>query len=175
MTDGVAGGPRWLDERELACWVPVVRLVHLLPQALDVQLRTDAGISHLYYQLLVVLSDATDRQMRLSELASYTGMSLSRLSRALDSLEGRGWVSRRADPDVRGVLACITDAGLDVLTAMAPSHVDEVRRLVLDRLTPAELEQLGSLAAKIVDGLDPHAGRRPSRRRPVAASPDEGR
>lgn len=169
MIDGVADEPRWLDECELASWVPIVRLIHLLPQALDIQLRTDAGISHLYYQILVVLSDDTAGQMRLTELASYTGMSLSRLSRALDTLESRGWVTRRADPEVRGVLARITDAGREALTAMAPSHVSEVRRLVLDRLTPAELEQLGTLAAKIVDGLDPHAGRRRSRRRAEAA------
>src|SRR3954464_5830875 len=156
MIDGVADEPRWLDECELSSWVPIVRLIHLLPQALDIQLRTDAGISHLYYQILVVLSDDTAGQMRLTELASYTGMSLSRLSRALDTLESRGLVLRRADPEVRGGLARITDAGpegggvlaphrrggREALTAMAPSQVREVRRLVLGRQAPADLEQL---------------------------------
>jgi hypothetical protein len=71
-TTGVAvpsgdGEPRWLGEAETAAWLPLVRLVTLLPQRLDGQLREDAGIGHLYHQILAMLSQARDQQLRAVE------------------------------------------------------------------------------------------------------------
>ena len=71
-TTGVAvpsvdGEPRWLSEAEMAAWLPLVRLVTLLPQRLDRQLREDAGIGHVYHQILAMLSRARDQQLRAVE------------------------------------------------------------------------------------------------------------
>ena len=109
-TTGVAapsddGEPRWLDEAEMAAWLPLVRLVTLLPQRLDGQLREDAGIGHVYYQILAMLSQARDQHLRMSELAGLTAISPSRLSHAVAALEDRGWVTRcPAATDRRGAL-----------------------------------------------------------------------
>ena len=43
----------WLDEDEMAAWLPLIRIVHALPQALDKLLREEAGIPHNYYGMLV--------------------------------------------------------------------------------------------------------------------------
>lgn len=145
MEQGDAPATRWLDEEEMAAWLPLVRLLTTLPHALDTQLREEAGISHLYYQVLVMLSQAPDGALRMSELARSTGMSLSRLSRAVASLEERGWLERRPCPDDRrGQVAHLLEPGRRTLEAAAPGHVAEVRRRVFDHLSR---EQVGALRA----------------------------
>ena len=146
--------PRWLDEREMAAWLPFVRLLTALPSALDTQLRDETGISHLYYQVLVMLSAAPDGARRMSELARTTSMSLSRLSRAVASLEVRGWVERRpCSDDRRGQVAHLLPAGRRALDAAAPGHVAEVRRRVFDRLTREQVEQLREISGRLLSGL----------------------
>ena len=146
--------PRWLDEEEMAAWLALVRVVTLLPQALDRQLRDDAGISHVYYQILAMLSAAPDGRLRMSELARLTGVSASRLSHAVSSLESRGWVGRGTCPeDGRGQVAGLTEEGRAVLARTAPGHVTEVRRRVFDRLTPGQVAQLRVLAAAMSEAL----------------------
>ncbi len=154
MSTETSAEPRWLDEQEMAAWLPLVRLLGLLPQALDRQLREDAGISHVYYQILAMLSDAPAQQMRMSELARLSATSLSRLSHAVASLEERGWVERSPSPeDRRGQLARLTDSGRQVLVDVAPGHVAEVRRLVFDRLTREQIAQLTALTTTVLAGL----------------------
>jgi DNA-binding MarR family transcriptional regulator len=146
--------PRWLQPPEMDAWLPLVQVLNRLPQALDRQLRSDAAIGHVYYQVLAMLSAAPDGQLRMSELARLTATSLSRLSHAVGSLEERGWVTREACPDDRrGQLARLTAAGREVLERIAPGHVAEVRRLVFDRLSPDEVEQLRVLATKLLGAL----------------------
>ena len=152
------GQPRWLDDEEMAAWLPLVRLLTTLPNALDTQLREEAGISHLYYQVLVMLSATPEGALRMSELARTTGMSLSRLSRAVASLEERGWVERRPCPDDRrGQVAHLLDPGRAVLEAAAPGHVAEVRRRVFDHLSREEVGQLRTLAARVLAATQPEA------------------
>jgi DNA-binding MarR family transcriptional regulator len=142
--------PRWLSSDEMAAWLPLVRFVHLLPQALDRQLREEAGISHVYYQILAMLSGAPDGRLRMSELAGLTSTSTSRLSHAVAALEERGWVVRQScDTDRRGQMASLTDAGRRELERTAPGHVAEVRRRVFDMLSDDEVVQLRALAEKL--------------------------
>jgi DNA-binding MarR family transcriptional regulator len=134
----------------MAAWLPLVHLVTLLPQHLDKQLREDAGIGHVYYQVLAMLSDAPGQELRMGELARCTGTSLSRLSHAVTALERRGWVARcAAEQDRRGQVAQLTAAGRALLEQTAPGHVAEVRRLVFDRLTGDEVDQLRRLTRKL--------------------------
>ena len=151
MMNAPSDAPRWLTETEDAAWRNLVQLLLLLPAAMDRQLRDEAGIPHVYYQILAVLSEQADRSMRMTELARLTGTTTSRLSHAVASLEQRGWVERRACPtDKRGQIARLTDRGMATVVAAAPGHVAEVRRLIFDRLTPDEVVRLGAITGKIV-------------------------
>jgi DNA-binding MarR family transcriptional regulator len=127
-----------------------------LPSALDAQLQRDAGISHFEYQVLAALSEAPGRALRMSTLAMLAEGSLARLSQAVGRLERRGWVRRRPDPDDgRYTLAILTELGWDVVVATAPGHVEEVRRLVFDPLTKAQVRQLGEIGRRIMRAVDP--------------------
>ena len=138
----------------MAAWLPLVRLLTVLPNALDAQLRDEAGISHVYYQIMAILSAAADRQLRMSELARLSGTSLSRLSHAVTSLETRGWVRRTPSPDDRrGQIASLTDKGQGALAAAAPGHLAQVRRLVFDQLSGSDVEHLERLASTLLAGL----------------------
>jgi DNA-binding MarR family transcriptional regulator len=125
-------------------------LTRLLP-ALNAQAMRDSGITHFEYIVLAGLSSAPDRTMRMSELATAVGAALPRLSQVVSRLENRGWISRHSDPgDGRCVLATLTDAGWEKVVASAPGHVREVRRLVFDRLTDMQVEQLAEIGGRII-------------------------
>ncbi len=146
---------RWLDDDEMAAWLPLLRMVQLLPQALDRQLREQAGINHVYYSMLAVLSAQPERRLPVTELARLSAMSQSRASHAVTSLEERGWLERQQCPSDRRVqYVALTPAGQAVLEATAPDHVAEVRRLVFDRLHRDELDQVRRLALNVLAALD---------------------
>ena len=148
--------PRWLDAEEQRAWRVLGGVVVLLDSALDAQLRHDAGISHFEYGVLVALSGAPNKSLRMSRLAYLARGSLPRLSQVVTRMEVEGWVHRSPDPtDGRYTLALLTDAGLDKVVAAAPGHVEEVRRLVLDPLTKAQVKQLTAIGARILRAINP--------------------
>src|SRR4051794_41000104 len=104
--------PRWLSEEEQCAWRAYVASTQLVSDALDRQLQRDAGMPHAYYQLLVALSEAPERRMRMTELAECLKITRSRLSHAISRLERDGWVRRQnCVSDRRGQLAVLSDAG----------------------------------------------------------------
>src|SRR5215472_1884081 len=148
--------PRWLDPDERLIWLALGSVLIRLPGALDAQLQRDAGISHFEYQVMAGLSEAPGRTLRMSVLAMLAEGSLPRLSQVVSRLEKRGWVRRAADPcDGRYTLATLTDEGMAVVTATAPGHVEEVRRLVFDPLTKAQTRQLRDIGRRIMQAIDP--------------------
>ena len=148
--------PRWLDADERESWIELARLLVRLPAALDSQLRRDAGITHFDYGVLAALSERQDRSLRMSTLASFADGSFSRLSQVVARLERRGWVERSPDPDDgRYTIARLTEAGWETIVATAPGHVEEVRRLVLDPLTTAQVRQLRAIGERINRAIDP--------------------
>ncbi|PWC03441.1 MarR family winged helix-turn-helix transcriptional regulator [Agromyces badenianii] len=147
---------RWLAPEESAAWVRLVALTELLPGALDAQLLRDAGLTHFEYAALMALAAAPARTMRMTELASRTNATLPRLSHVARRLEERGLIERFPCPeDRRATNATVTEAGLDVISAAAPGHVETVRANVLDVLAPEQLEQLYDIAGAVLARLDP--------------------
>src|SRR6476469_1816957 len=145
---------RWLSEREQQIWRSFMSATIGLTDALARQLQRDAGMPHAYYEILVALSEAPDRTLRMSELAGIRGSSRSRLSHAIARLEETGWVRRRGCPtDKRGSYAILTEDGFAALAAAAPGHVTEVREKLFDQLTPEQVRQLGEISAAIQRGL----------------------
>ena len=142
--------PKWLDDEEMDAWIQVATALARLPHALDAQLLRDAQLTHFEYEVLSALSEAPDRTLRMSELAELSYGSLSRLSHVVGRLEKREWVRRFQCPeDGRFTNAVLTDAGWEKVVATAPGYVTNVRRLVVDRLTRAQLRQVSAIGRRV--------------------------
>src|SRR3954451_1040539 len=146
---------RWLSHAEQETWRAFLAATRLLFEELERQLQQEAGIPRTYFEILVALSEAPDRTIRMHELADLTRSSRSRLSHAVSRLEEAGWVERvSCDTDRRGAFAHLTDKGFAALEGAAPGHATAVRRYVFDRISPEQSDQLGRILAVIRDGLD---------------------
>jgi len=149
---------RWLDADEQATWRTYLAASKAIGDAIESQLQRDVEIPHTYYEILVRLSEAPDRRLRMSQLADRCLASRSRLSHAVTRLEERGWVSREACPDDgRGMLAALTDQGMNALTDAAPGHVNAVREQIFDRLSTDQIKQLREIGEAILGGPSPLA------------------
>jgi DNA-binding MarR family transcriptional regulator len=145
---------RWLSDNEQHAWRRLAGVSMLLPAALESQLQRDADVTHFGYWVMAMLSEAPNRSLRMSELAAMSNGSQSRLSHLVARLEDRGWVRReRAGEDGRGFLAVLTDHGLDKVEQTAPGHVEEVRALVFDVLSPEQVVQLDEICGALMDRL----------------------
>ena len=108
---------RWLDEKEARAWQAFVEASALLNRRLDQQLKEEAGLSHLQYEILVRLAAAPGQAMRMSDLADAVLNSKSGLTYQVGQLEKAGLVYRQACRfDERGVFAALTDPGWDALS-----------------------------------------------------------
>lgn len=147
----------WLSSDEQRTWRSFLTASRLFFDRIERQLQQDAGLPHAYFEILVRLSEAPDRTLRMSELATNSLSSRSRLSHAVARMEESGWVQRRACPtDKRGQLAELTDAGFAYLDAAARGHVEEVRKLVFDVLTPEQQHALREISDALTEGLAEH-------------------
>jgi DNA-binding MarR family transcriptional regulator len=147
---------QWLDGSELAAWVRLAAVVELLPGVLDSQLRRDAALTHFEYYVLAMLSEAPERTLRMTALAAQTNATLPRLSHVVSRLEGRGLVKRFPGPqDARATNVRLTPQGWCKVRDTAPGHVANVRRHVIDALTPEQVAQLTAITDAILQKLDP--------------------
>ena len=149
----------WLSVDELRAWMALSAMTETLPAALDAQLKRDSGINLFDYYVLAALSEAPGRTLGMSHLGLMAQGSPSRISHAVSRLEKQGWVERRPSRENGRVIeAHLTAAGMRTVRAAAPAHVVEARRLVIDRLSPAQVAQLGRIARVIVDATAPEVG-----------------
>lgn len=156
MTTASTSAPHWLTDEEQCVWRAYLHATTLLEDHLDRQLQADAGMPHIYYGLLVQLSQAPRHRMRMTELAKAAKITRSRLSHAVARLERNGWVRREDCPsDKRGQNAVLTADGYEMLRRSAPGHVKAVRQAMFDRLTPEQVRSLGEIMKVLAAGLQP--------------------
>jgi DNA-binding MarR family transcriptional regulator len=146
---------RWLDDDELRAWLKLAGVMLKLSPALDSQLQRDCDLTHFDYLCLAMLSESGDHTLPMSELASRTNASLSRLSHVISKLEKRGWVARTPSPHSRRVtLVSLSEEGWKVLVDAAPGHVETVRSLVFDDLSREDVAALERIAGHIVERIE---------------------
>ncbi|HKS45869.1 MAG TPA: MarR family transcriptional regulator [Amycolatopsis sp.] len=147
---------RWLSDTEQGVWREFLAAVDMVRGHVDGQLQRDAGMPHTYYEVLVALSEAPGRTLRMSDLAERCRSSRSRLSHAVARLEKSGWVTRRTCPtDKRGSFASLTEEGFAALETAALGHVEAVREALFDALSPDQVRALGEISATIRNKLTP--------------------
>jgi len=142
--------PRWLDAAEQGHWRAYLEGSSRLWDRLDRELKAAHGLTMPEYEILVRLSEAPDRRLRMAELANMAYQSRSRLSHTCSRLENKGLVRRESCPDdKRGINAVLTDEGFAVLERAARDHVRTVRTHFIDLVSPEELKAIGEAFARI--------------------------
>jgi DNA-binding MarR family transcriptional regulator len=155
-TSSVGGEVRWLTAEQQEHWRAFLVGTARLNDALGRQLEHDSDLSLSEYEVLVRLSEAPDRTLRMSLLADELAHSRSRVTHTVRRLESSGLVERRACAgDGRGVNCTMTDQGFARLEAAAPGHVGAVRTNLVDVLTDDQLRALGEAMAAVRDALTP--------------------
>ncbi|ACQ81499.1 transcriptional regulator, MarR family [Beutenbergia cavernae DSM 12333] len=151
---------RWLDADQQRSWRAYIAGTTYLMAALSHDLETATGLSMPEYEVLVRLSEAPGRTLRMSSLANGLVHSRSRMTHTITRMERAGLVERaRCGDDGRGVFATMTPAGWDRLVAAAPIHVASVRDRLVDAVTPDQMEALGEAMAAVAraGGVDEDA------------------
>jgi len=147
---------RWLTADQLRAWKKLVAVVEILPGVLDSQLQHDADLTHFEYFTMAMLSEAPERTLRMTSLASATNSTLPRLSHVVSRLEKRGYVDRApCAEDRRATNATLTAAGWQKVVATAPGHVDTVRENVIEPLSAADVADLDRIMGTLLRTLDP--------------------
>ena len=135
--------PKPLSRSEAAFWQSLMRALVVVPRVLDEDLDEAERLSVNQYTILVFLSEAQDRQMRIGDLADVTSLTISGITRLVNRLVADGLVERkRCEDDGRGFYAVLTDHGLQRLEQAYPTHLASARRHVMDHLTGFDLEAL---------------------------------
>lgn len=140
----------WLSAEQQRIWRSWLLAVARVDNYLDQDLRRH-GLDLAEYEILVVLSEAENRRLRMSELAELVHQSRSRLTHAVARMEKSGWVERCSAPeDRRGVVAVLTDKGYHLLEQAAPNHVAAVRRILVDAADPEDFKALGRVMQAVL-------------------------
>lgn len=145
--------PRWLSPSEESAWRKYIVASRRLLEALDDDLGRN-GLSLSDYEILVHLSDAEDRKLRMSDLADKTILSRSRLSHRIKYMEGKGWVERqKCASDKRGTWAVMTPKGWQAIVKAAPDHVESIRNRFIDQISKADQSNIASAFEKVERSL----------------------
>ena len=139
-----------LNDEEQLSWRTFIESSWALHTRLEDELRAATGLSMNDYQVMVVLSEAPERRLRMGELAGRLVFSPSRVTYQISSMVKRGLVRKQSCPeDGRGQEAVLTDEGLAALQAAAPLHLVTVREAFIDRLDPDELAVITRVFDKV--------------------------
>ncbi|MET9530383.1 MULTISPECIES: MarR family transcriptional regulator [unclassified Streptomyces] len=145
--------PRWLNDAEQCAWRTYLDANRLLTYQMEKDLQP-FGLTMNDYEILVNLSEADDRRMRMSDLAAATLQSKSRLSHQITRMEKAELVRREnCESDRRGLFAVLTDLGGETMQKVAPHHVASVRRHFIDMLTPEALAGLRESLTPVTEQL----------------------
>jgi DNA-binding MarR family transcriptional regulator len=144
----------WLSDTQQRCWRAYIEGSLRLNAQLEEDLRAASGLTMADYNVLVVLSEAPRRRLRMGELAGRLVFSPSRLTYQVSAMEKRALVRRESCPaDRRGSEAVLTGDGLAKVREGAPHHVVSVRDRLIDLLDDAEMATLTAVFERVQSQL----------------------
>jgi DNA-binding MarR family transcriptional regulator len=160
--------PQWLDAREDSAWRAFMHAHHQLNVCLNRLLLQDSGLSEADYEVLAVLSGLPEGRLPAQEMGTLLRWEKSRLSHQVRRMQDQGLVARELNPaDRRSAMIVLLPAGRQAVEDAAPQHVRNVRRLMIDLFTPAELDTLAGLNERILRHLAEVPCREEARRAPL--------
>lgn len=144
----------WSPEHARA-WEGFLELSRLLRREADGVLEPVESLSVSMLGIMGRLARADDRTLRQTDIADAMGLSFSRVSRLIDTLEARRLVERHPCPtDARAVNVTLTSDG----QALARKAQDAVFAFVEERffasLDEAEIATLADVFTRLIGRLD---------------------
>jgi DNA-binding MarR family transcriptional regulator len=107
------------------------RLEHVLGRAIEEQ----CGISHLMYEVLLILARAGEPGLPMRAVSREQVLTTGGVTRLVDRMEALGLVERADHPtDRRGRLVRLTPAGEAKAVEATRVHVENIRRYFLEPL-----------------------------------------
>ena len=144
---------KWLSPQEMEAWLAFIETTGDLMKAIERDLA-QYGLDRGDYQLLAILSESDDQQMRMCDLADRLRLTRSGLTRRMEGVLKKKLVSRiQSTEDGRVAYAQLTAKGFELLKTAAPHHLESVRRLMIDLLSPAEIKAFANGFNKISTNL----------------------
>jgi DNA-binding MarR family transcriptional regulator len=144
-----------LTPAEESVWRALMSIVKALPRLIESDLIRGAGLTASEYSVLMHLSEAPNRELRMNDLASATGLSASRMTRLVDDLQSRSWVAKvTSSTDARGNVASLTPAGMAKLKAAWPVHLQSTRARFFDQVEKTSLNDLAKALPVVADQLE---------------------
>src|SRR3954464_7616186 len=146
--------PQWLTDDEQRAWRGLIQMTSRLDARLNRELQQTSGLSLADYDVLVLLTEASDGRLRVFELADDLHWEQSRLSHHVARMQRRGLVAREeCTTDRRGAFVVLTDVGREAIEKAAPGHVDTVRQLVFDGLSEEQVAMLETFVSRVLARL----------------------
>ncbi len=140
-----------IEKHSLHAWRNFITAHATRIQKIDEMLAAAGCIPLHWYDVLIELAEAPEKQLRLHELADKVVLSRSGLTRLLDRLEKENLLKRQPDPhDRRGLYAVITDAGMAALRKAWPVYSEGIQTTFASHLTEAETDILIRVFAKMI-------------------------
>jgi DNA-binding MarR family transcriptional regulator len=144
-----------LSPSEDALWRAVMRIVKVIPRHLDTDLIRGAGLTASEYTTIMHLSEAPNRELRMADLANATDLSASRMTRLVDDLAARGFVTKTASAsDARGNVAKLTPRGMAKLKSAWPVHLTSVRHRFFDAIDATAVDAVAKALAEVAVHLE---------------------
>lgn len=141
----------------MRAWQALLHAHHQVIRQLDRELREEHDLPFAAYDVLLRLTQAPGRSLRMTDLAERVMLSPSGLTRAVDRLVAKGLVQRQPDPeDGRVALACLTEVGRRKLRRAARTHLRGIREHFTGRLSETQLRTVASGLETITGTHTPH-------------------
>jgi DNA-binding MarR family transcriptional regulator len=114
------------------------RLEYILGRALEVE----CGISHLVFEVLLILGRAGEPGLSMRAIAQEQVLTTGGATRLVDRMEAAGLVTRVESPDDRrGKLVRLTALGEETAVRAARVHLENIKRYFVEPLPGADRER----------------------------------
>ncbi|MET8082154.1 MarR family transcriptional regulator [Streptomyces sp. NPDC005303] len=114
------------------------RLEYILGRALE----AECGISHLVFEVLLILGRAGEPGLSMRAIAQEQVLTTGGATRLVDRMEAAGLVERAEDPDDRrGRLVRLTPLGEETAVRASRVHLENIERYFVTPLPAADRER----------------------------------
>jgi DNA-binding MarR family transcriptional regulator len=140
-------GVEWTSE--------LIRLEIALWDRVNARLQESHALPLAFFEPLHVISRASERSMRVGDVARELRITVGGTSKLVDRMEQAGLIARERDPDDRRASrVALTTAGKRKLNAAVKSYEAEVAAILSGVLSPAEQRRMSGYISRLLMSID---------------------